>query len=203
VTKKQYSLMLMLALVAGLVGGVVSSKFLMGQPVFAESAKPQKIIVAEKFVLVDKQGNKRDEMGVKQKLLDKTKTEAYLELRAPDGNEEAELTSSGLSLCSGEWTGRWFGKSRRRPCSANIVILDSAGGGFLHMAGLEDDASPWIMLEGGRHGEPMLRLTQGEKTRAVLGSSEITVTRTGERRRLSPSSLVLFAEDGKVIWQAP
>ena len=59
-TKKQYSLMLILALVAGLVGGVVSSQFLVGQPAFAEKkSKPQKVIEAQEFRLVNKNGKLR------------------------------------------------------------------------------------------------------------------------------------------------
>jgi hypothetical protein len=64
-SKKQYSLMIVLALVAGLVGGVVSSQFLMGQPAFAEKkAKPQKVIEAQEFRLVDKDGKTRAFLGI-------------------------------------------------------------------------------------------------------------------------------------------
>lgn len=56
--KKQYSLMLVLALVAGLVGGVVSSQFLTGRPVFAgKKSEPPKVIEAQGFRLVDDKGN--------------------------------------------------------------------------------------------------------------------------------------------------
>ena len=54
--KKQYSLVLMLALVAGLLGGMVSTQSLVNKPAFAERAKPQKVIVAEEFRVVDRQG---------------------------------------------------------------------------------------------------------------------------------------------------
>ena len=62
--KKQYSFMLVLALVAGLVGGVVSSKFLMGQLAFAEKkSNPMKVVESEEFRLVDKNGKTRAFLG--------------------------------------------------------------------------------------------------------------------------------------------
>ncbi|MFX0199358.1 MAG: hypothetical protein ACFFCW_24810 [Candidatus Hodarchaeota archaeon] len=55
--REEYILLLTLALVAGLVGGVISSQFLMSQPVFAEKkAVRQKVAEAEEFRLVDKSG---------------------------------------------------------------------------------------------------------------------------------------------------
>ena len=49
--KKECILMLVLALVAGLVGGVMSSQLLTAQPAFAKrGTMMQKEVVAEKFI---------------------------------------------------------------------------------------------------------------------------------------------------------
>lgn len=63
--RKEYVLMLTLAVLAGLVGGVVSSRFFMGEPVFAQKT-PQhpKVISAEEFRLVDKDGKERAKLGL-------------------------------------------------------------------------------------------------------------------------------------------
>ena len=62
---KQYSLTVLLALVAGLVGGVVSSQFYIGQPVFAQKTEqPGKVIIAEEFRLVDKNGKTCATLGM-------------------------------------------------------------------------------------------------------------------------------------------
>lgn len=60
--RKQYSFMLVLALVAGLVGGVISSRYFEGQPVAAAPQKvvvgeptPKKVIEAEEFRVVNKE----------------------------------------------------------------------------------------------------------------------------------------------------
>lgn len=58
--KKQCSLMVVLALLAGLVGGMVSSQLFMGQLVFAETAQQnEQVVVAREFRLVDKRGKTR------------------------------------------------------------------------------------------------------------------------------------------------
>ena len=54
---KQRTLTVMLALIIGLVGGVISSQFLMGETVFAEKPTHLKVLKAGKLELVDKEGN--------------------------------------------------------------------------------------------------------------------------------------------------
>ena len=52
-SKKRSSFTVILALVSGLAGGMIASQLSADKPVFA---KTEKIITAEKFVLVDKEG---------------------------------------------------------------------------------------------------------------------------------------------------
>jgi hypothetical protein len=60
VKRKQCSLMIVLTLLAGLVGGMVSSQLFMGQVVFAETAQQnEQVVVAREFRLVDKRGKTR------------------------------------------------------------------------------------------------------------------------------------------------
>jgi len=61
---KRDVLMVIVALAAGLVGGVVSSWFLMGAPVFAQKApQPEKVLQAERFEVVDQAGKLRAALG--------------------------------------------------------------------------------------------------------------------------------------------
>ena len=66
--KKQISLIAALALVGGLIGGVVSSQFLMGKPAFAKK-KSQKVVEAEEFRLVDENGKLRAKLAQNPKLV--------------------------------------------------------------------------------------------------------------------------------------
>jgi hypothetical protein len=52
-------------------------------------------------------------------------------------------------------------------------------------------------------GNPSLTLSDAKQTRAVLGSSYLKNATTGSTEHRSPSSLVLFREDGKLLWSAP
>ena len=51
--------------------------------------------------------------------------------------------------------------------------------------------------------KPRLNFYEDGKLRAVLGSSEIEITRTGQTVKQPASSLVLFDKDEKVIWRVP
>ena len=118
--KKQYSLMLVLALVAGLVGGVVSSQFLMGQPAFAEKkAKPQKAIEAEEFRLVDKNGKTRAFLGI-------NKGQPRFELHGKRGFPLAVLGLSALMTEQERMEGERSLKHPRRP-KVSLVLRNERG----------------------------------------------------------------------------
>ena len=167
--RKQYSLMLVLALAAGLVGGVVSSQFLMSQPALAEKrAESKRIIEAEGMVIRDSNGIVRLELGVFKGL-----GEAGLRIYFENGKSKA------ITLDSFGEMGRltfWDKDSGY----ARVVLGHRYGGGSeLYLAD--------------KSGSP----------RAILGCTDLTNTVTGELRKGPPSSLALFADYGKVIWQAP
>lgn len=63
--RKQYALLIILAVLAGLVGGAVSSWIFMDEPVFAQKTQQhQKVITAEELRLVDEQGTVRARFGL-------------------------------------------------------------------------------------------------------------------------------------------
>jgi hypothetical protein len=65
-SRKPQGISIVLGLISGLVGGVVASPFLAGTPVFAEKAfQEPKVIRAEKFEIVDKNGRVRGEFGLR------------------------------------------------------------------------------------------------------------------------------------------
>ena len=64
--KKQYAVLIIVALWGGLMGGVISTYLAGGRPAVAESStlKPLKSIGAEKFVVTDPEGNIRAVLGL-------------------------------------------------------------------------------------------------------------------------------------------
>jgi hypothetical protein len=65
-SKKEYGFMVVLAIIAAIVSGVISSWLLMGQAVFAEKkGDVPRVIRAQSFQVIDEAGSIRIELGGK------------------------------------------------------------------------------------------------------------------------------------------
>jgi hypothetical protein len=53
------------------------------------------------------------------------------------------------------------------------------------------------------NGDPKLSLYEKGNLRAVLGTTELQTTRTGQTVKRPASSLVFFDKEEKVLWQVP
>jgi hypothetical protein len=63
--QKQFALFGAVAVMTGLAGGAVSSWLLTGKPAFAQKTTPhEKVIQAEKFELVDKEGHEHGSLAI-------------------------------------------------------------------------------------------------------------------------------------------
>src|SRR5262249_3740758 len=120
-SKKQYGIVLVVAMVAGLVGGMVSNWFLMGTPVFAQKApQREKDLQAERFEVVDQAGKLRAILGV-----------------VPDGtlslvlNDKAGRPRAGLTVVSN---------------GAPFVALFDKDGKLRTKLALEPDGAPSLTL---------------------------------------------------------
>ena len=123
--KKQYSLMLVLALVAGLVGGVVSSQFFMGQPAFAEKkSNPMKVVESEEFRLVDKDGKTRAFLGFGHSPINRG--QPRFELHGKEGFPLAVLGVSSLMTEQERMEGERSLRHPRRPI-VSLVLLNEKG----------------------------------------------------------------------------
>jgi hypothetical protein len=224
-SKKQYSLMLVLALVAGLVGGVVSSQFFIGKSAFAEKkAKPQKVIEAQEFRLVDKEGKTRAMLGPTQTsyasageprlvFLDK-KDVPKMVLRVDHQGDPhlvlADRKDGRLEL---------FGDRPRiefyRSPNQDVAVFGFGPNREPYLA-MYDPVRPFEVTDNStlQFGREIQLSFRGEKVslnlrdkdgrvRAVLGSTDLKHPQTGVVEKRPPSSLVLFGEQGRAIWQAP
>ncbi|MDH3559180.1 MAG: hypothetical protein OEV25_16455 [Deltaproteobacteria bacterium] len=123
--KKQYSLMLVLALVAGLVGGVVSSQFFMGQPAFAEKkSNPMKVVESEEFRLVDKDGKTRAFLGFGHSPINRG--QPRFELHGKEGFPLAVLGVSSLMTEQERMEGERSQRHPRRPIFS-LVLFNEKG----------------------------------------------------------------------------
>lgn len=188
--KRQHSLTLLLAVVAGLVGGLISSRLLMEQPVFAEKKAPhEKVVRAERFELVDEDGNIFSSLqheGLATKL---TIRSARVSQDSLLGEIELEATPASAYVTVNAAQGP-KGGFMLSSIGENIELFMGALGGCIELASSK--------------GGPRLSVQDNaRRLRAVLGTTELKHTDTGSTEIRAPSSLVLFDEKGKVLWSAP
>ncbi|MBI4490237.1 MAG: hypothetical protein HY694_14230 [Deltaproteobacteria bacterium] len=190
----------------------------MGQ---AKPSKVAKVIEAEKFVVKDPNGRGSITLG----LLTEGAESNYgllISNDSKDGHRVAALSRNGLWLMRLKYGGVQLSAK-----PADMGLLSSVEvdfGGFKVRGkdfntraslGMASDGEPILAFDDRNRqirvalsllpsGTPSLQLNDKDgKTRAVLGSTTLTGTQTGQVRIQPESSLTLFDKDGKVIWKAP
>jgi hypothetical protein len=216
--RKQYIFMLILAIIGGLIGGGLSSGFLIGKQAFALDKNKKNIIEANEFRVVDENGNSLGYFGARPDPAQSKGKIAKLHLGL-EGQEDhewgmwSEVTASGLT------------------CESNKIKIGYMYGGFyIHkiVNGKTQQSfgigtpPPWDLsehikikfldeksttrLELGLHksGQPYLALMGDDgNIRAALGQVELQTKDAGSIISRSPASLVLFDKKGNVIWSTP
>ena len=179
--RRQYLLLVALTVIAGLIGGAVSSWILMAKTAgVQETQKHEKVVTAEEFRVIDEEG----------------KTRAMLAM-LPDGSPNLVLFDNDLTprvqiavsaigapgiLC--------FDKSGYKGAIASIGLLygdtpsigliDSDGNNRIQLS-IDPDDDVAILGLYDKHERPRAKL---------IGMDEATI-------------LVLFDKEGKVMWSAP
>ena len=126
--RKQFIFTLLLALLSGLIGGVLSVWFLMPPSVLTQDS-PQKVIAAEQFLLVDTHGKVRGEFGVRDYAA------------ALQAASDIELKFTGDLLVPGL---RLFSEDGQR----TLALLSLTGDApFLRLI-VDSDAETWLGAEG-------------------------------------------------------
>lgn len=149
--KKRYTLILLLAVIAGLLGGVISSSFTRLLPHHA------KVIKAERFVVVDEDGQTRAKLALKHK------TKPCLSLLDRDGQTRVELSVRW----DGETALTFMDKDRRTRIQLALAEAEMGTSPRFSLRGKDGRAS--LNLRIGSRGEPILTLMdQGEEATAGL-----------------------------------
>ena len=132
---------------------------------------------------------------------------------SPDIDLSVSKITTGLSLASTEDHKRAIEASVDYGSVPSVLLRDEKGEARSAL-GLDQTGNPDISLFDAKKrtradlkldtdGNPSLTLNDAKQTRAVLGSSYLKNTTTGSTEHRSLSSLVLFREDGKLLWRAP
>ena len=178
--KKAYVVMLILALVAGAVGGALSNKIFWRQEEKPEDLELRKVIVANEIHLVDNQGRARWVLAFSR-----------------DGEPSVTFVNRD------GWAPMAMGVNRNGFPFFNMILQPQKGEGpsLTLMDGTMKNRAVLGLWE---DGEPYLRLLdENGQVRATLGSTVLRDSLTGRSVRRPCSSLVLFDEKGKIIWSAP
>lgn len=213
--KRQYLLLVILSVVAGLVGGALSGKLSSGVRADTQTTQRYEKILAEaiaakEFILVDEHNTIRAVLGplngtglvprvsknarglwlydnkgwVSAYLIYDPDDEALstIGLMTPDPTKRVVIRQDGVYVEDGK----------------THLALE---GDSLTLTGSSILARAELSVESGR---PVFKLyDENNIVRAALGAVEIEVIRTGELRDRTESSLILFDNDGEVIWSAP
>lgn len=177
-SKLRYLFLLVIALVAGFAGGLAANTFF--PPPAGEDKALKHIVVAHEFHLVDEEGRDRWVLNLSK-------------------NGEPSFTFVNQN----GWAPMAVGINEQGFPFMNMVLEpDREGNTSLIMMDSRMRSRTVVGLSG--DGEPHLSLLDenGQK-RLALGSAEITNPLTGAPERRSCSSIVLFDEDGEVLWSVP
>jgi hypothetical protein len=177
-SKIRYFLFVVIALAAGIAGGMVSQRFL--QPSPREDGELKNIIVAHEFHLVDEEGRDRWVLNLSK-----------------DGEPTVTFVNQN------GWAPMAIGINKEGLPFFNMVLEPNRKGGP-SLIMMDSQMKSRALLGLSEEGEPHLSLLDetGQK-RLALGSAEFTNPLTGLPEKRPCSSIVLFDEDGKVLWSAP
>jgi hypothetical protein len=178
--KRQFVFMLALALIAGAIGGALSSKALWRRTETPEDLELKKVIVANEIHLVDQAGKARWVLAF---------------------SKEGEPSVTFVNKEG--WAPMAMGVNRNGFPFFNMILQPLKGGGP-SLTLMDSRMKNRAVLGLWEDGEPYLTLLdRNEQVRATLGSTEVKNSLTGANVRRPCSSLVLFDEEGKIIWSAP
>lgn len=199
-SRKQYISLAVLALAAGLAGGIVSSWFLSNQPVFAREAttgageiSPElRVIMAREINLLGLDRKPRIKLAVDQN------GEPGLHYYDEKGRYRA-----GFSVGQGTPSLTMRDKSGLR-LQIGLMKLISTGDEWPTILLMDKKGVERAILTLDIEGRPHLALKNAKgDNRVFMGCGDLKYSQTGAIEKGPFSSLVLFDKQGKVIWQAP
>lgn len=202
--RTQYAFTVALALISGVLGGFIWSQ-LAGHTVFAERGpSDERVIRAERFQLVDKNGSLRAE-------LEQNEVSTALTLYEP-GNERrvylgANPTRATLAISTG---GNLIGlmgtpeQVEMVTCGKDgekISLVTREGENQFHVC--SSKGGPGLIVKTNRDGPALMLHDEDLRRRAILGVAKLKEQRTGASVIRPLASIVLLNEQGNVLWSAP
>jgi hypothetical protein len=211
-TFKQKVSIIALAIFSGLMGGLISDILIRANTAFADKEpKPQKLVIAEEFKLVDRNGTERASLSSNYGSLGGKYSGTELKILGDHASQNISVDSLGAHIIMG---GRSDHQSSGLALSANSERLDMS---FLFTESVRQSSGDPILREGVKRLRPMIEITAFPRLnfaqlsmrdanfneRVVLGNNTIVSTKTGVEHEYPVSSIMLFNENGNVLWSVP
>jgi len=175
--RKQFVLTLSVAVISAFLGGIFGVWFLMPPSVLAQD-EPQKVIRAEEFQVVDE-----------------------------DSRIRMMIQSDGITLYDVQGEPKTFWRSNNGYSflgfpsdNGQLQVGMAPEGPMITMRDSHDADGLSLTLF---RNKPNLTLYESGDERAILGTTDLKNNRTGSTEIRAPASLVLFDEEGNVVWSAP
>jgi hypothetical protein len=199
-SRKQCISLAVLALAAGLAGGMVSSWFFSNQLVFAREAfKEAAEISPELRVIMAREINL---LGLDRKPRIKLAVDENGEPGLHYYDEKGRYRA-GFSVGQGTPALTMRDKNGLR-LQIGLTRLMSTEDEWPTILLMDKKGVERIILALDIEGKPHLALKNAKgKNRVVLGCAALKQTQTGVSAKLPLSSMVIFNEKGNVVWQAP
>lgn len=180
-SKKQHLLLAALALFAGLVGGVLSSRIAFFKPPTVQQDEGlRKVVVAHEFHLVDADGRDR----------------WVLKLSKDNEPNMTFINSHG-------WAPTAIGVNKGGGPFFNMVLDPETGAGPAFIL-MDSDMNNRAFLGLQRDGGPYLNLLdENGQVRVTLGCTEMTNPVSGLKEKRNCSSIILYGEEGQILWAMP
>ena len=220
--RNEFLRVIVVAVVAGWAGGLVSGQTLRSEPVIAQEAKDALVLTAEELRIVGKDGHIRTIIGAQA---DGATSLSFLDAH---GKVRAEmgLNAAGVSeLALYDQEGK-----QRKPQGFAYMFVPPNGGPRLSLIGdtanltiasdrlagyatlrIEPDNNPVLSLEGENKGAALLTMLQDGSPSLTFydpegyrrAALEIKEVRSPGKEAVPKSTLTLYDKNDKVIWSAP
>jgi hypothetical protein len=193
--QKEYGLTLVLAAMAGLVGGGLSGRFLVGDPVIAEETpRHVKVFEAEQFRLVDKEGNIKGALmtlpdgSTGFALMDKGSLASAGFALNTDGSVEMGITGkdgkSGIKLKAHTSTASDLTFYDANGKNRATLALGTDGKSALWM--FDKDFKQLVTLAVGNNDEPLFGLTNLENSGILVAQGTVVLVKSNKKVWMAP-----------------
>ena len=199
---KQNGIVIILALTAGIIGGIISKQLFVTGPAFAEKTQmQQKVVIAEEFRVVDRFGNTIGSFGIPPYLKDIEAMESPFNREKPHQIAQLSLGNNSTIILTADGSD---GNLKVGGTDSNIVLYATKS--FAHLLTFrkqtEHNLVSKIILTTLKGTNLSLQDDNGNE-RVRIGNTAFTPQKPGVKQKYPVSSIVLFNEKNDIVWSAP